>query len=370
MTMKLKFLRSLMVVLAVPFLLAACERGAEKQVNILVPVPLTGDAASYGKIMREGIDLALDELKSDPVSSKLNVIYRDSQLSLKEIVNIFQQECARQTISVVMPVSTGESMVLAPLCNEKKVVLLPPLADGDELVKARPFFFRISPASSFQGAILAKAVKEKGYKDAAILYLNDAWGTGLADTLKREFEAAGGKIAASESVNPNQLDLRIQLTKIKNSGAAALIILVHPTETVPALRQIRELGLTVQIFGGDTFSNKAIFEEVADLAQGVIFALPSEPQNEIFNGFRAAYKKKYNANADVNAAAARDALMIVAKAVREGATDGDSIRIALGKWSQAFQGATGTIQWNEEGNVTTKQYSLYVIKGRSYEPLS
>jgi len=356
-------------VVAILVLLVSCGKKPVSSVNVLVPVPFTGDAASYGKVVKEGIEIGLDELQNDPVRKKLNVIYRDSRLSLKEIVNIFQQEVAQQPVAVVMPVSTGESMVLAPLCNQQKVLLLPPLADGDELTKARPFFYRVSPASSYQGTILAKAIRQQGHDKAAVLYLNDAWGQGLVITIKREFEAAGGRITTTESVSPGELDLRVQLARIKESDPSALVILLHPAETVPALRQIREIGLKAKLYGGDTFSNKAIYSEASDLAQGVIFALPSQPDNQIFKRFREEYETKYHAEADINAAAARDAIMIVAQAVREGAIDGDSIRHTLAQWPSGFEGATGLIKWDADGNVVSKSYTLYTIEGNTYRPL-
>jgi branched-chain amino acid transport system substrate-binding protein len=357
-----------MVVLGTLFLFSCTKK--DSKINILVPAPFSGDAASYGKVMKEGIEIALSELEGDPVKQKINVIYQDSKLSTKEIVNILQQELALHPISVVMPVSTGEAMALAPICNKNQVVLLPPLADGDQLSEARPYFFRISPASSFQGRVLADKMRENGILKAAVLYLNDAWGKGLSLKFKEYFMEKNGNIVAMESCNPGQMDLRTQLQKIKAVQPEALLIILHPTETIPALKQIRELGIKARLYGGDTFSNKTVYAEAAELAQGVIFALPAQPENVIFNKFSAAYKARYRADADINAAAARDAIMIVVEAVRKGATTGDAIKVSLDGMTNGLNGATGLIKWDKNGNVISKKYQLYIVKGDSYEPLS
>ncbi|OGV61338.1 MAG: hypothetical protein A2498_01085 [Lentisphaerae bacterium RIFOXYC12_FULL_60_16] len=362
--------RQLIAVLILALIVAGLVSCAKKPttVNILVAAPFTGAAASYGKVVREGVDIALSEIANDPVGRRINVIYRDSQLSLKEIVNIFHQEVAKQRISVIMPVSTAESLVLAPLCNEKQIVLLPPLADGDQLSSAGPFVYRVSPTSSFQGGELAKAVSAAGHKSVAVLYLNDAWGKGLSDAFSKALASNGGKVVAAEAIAPDQTDLRVALSKVKTANPDSLVILLHPAETIPALRQIRELGIKAALYGGDNFSNKAIYEEAADLAQGVVFALPAKPDNATFQHFAKMYKVAHAAEADINAAAARDAMMLVVEAVRRGATDGPAIKAYFDAKNDAFDGATGPIRWDGNGDVVSKRYALYIVKGGTYEP--
>lgn len=358
-------LAALFLLILYVFFVPSTETG---KVNVLVAAPFTGEAASYGKLVKEGIEIALDELGNDPVKAKINIIYRDSKLSLQEIANIFNQELSLHPLAVVMPVSTSEALALAPLCDRNKVVLLPPLADGDQLSGISAYFFRISPASSFQGRELARAVIHAGHKQPAILYLNDAWGEGLSSEFRTSFDSTGRRVVAMESCNPGQNDVRAQLVKIKDAKPDAIIILVHPAETIPALRQIRELGLKVQMYGGDTFSNKAIYKEAAELAQGVIFALPTTPDNEIFTKFSSLYKAKYGTEADINAAAARDAMILISEAVRSGAKDGQSIAAFFASMKNGFNGVTGVVLWNSHGDVISKSYSLYIIKGDSYLP--
>jgi branched-chain amino acid transport system substrate-binding protein len=268
-----------------------------------------------------------------------------------------------------MPVSTGESMALKGLCNENKVVMLPPLADGDELTSARPYFFRVSPASSFQGKILADAIKGSGITKVAILYVNEAWGHGLADKFRKYFEGMNGNVVAMESCNPAQSNVRAQIQKIISAKPDALLILLRPIEMIPALKQIRELGVTSKLYGGDTFSNKAIYTEAADLAQGVVFALPAQPSNEVFAKFNTLYKARYGVDADVNAAAARDAVMIVAEAVKKGALTGEEIKKFLDSQKEGINGATGLIKWDDKGDVVSKKYELFVVKGKGYVPV-
>ncbi len=364
-TLKLIRLLSLLLVLA------SCNSSNNK-VNVLIDAPFTGEAASYGKTFQQAITIALDEIKDNNVKNKINVLYQDNELSTAKAVNILQQEMARQRIDVVMPVSSDISLALAPICNKNKIVLLPPLADANKLSKAGKYVFRISPSSSFQAKILAEYATNLKFKDAAILYINDGWGVGLETSFTKFFQQFGGVIKTAQAVNPGQRDLQSILTKIKNEKPELLVLFLHPAETVPALKQIKELGLNCKIFGGDTFSNKALYQQkqITSLMQGIIFALPTMPDNSIFNKFNKLFYSKYHTNADINAAAARDAILLIADAIKHGATNGENIKDYFSKKTTSFQGASGLIKWDKNGDVNSKKYSLYIVRGNKYFQLN
>jgi len=339
----------------------------ESKVNILVVIPLTGDAASYGQVQKQGIEIALEELKMSLIKKELNIIYGDSKMDPREAINILYQESSKIDISVVLGFSTAEVLALSKACNQKKIVLLAPLASGDEITNAGPYVFRISPTDSFQGEELAIAVLEDKKEKISVLYVNDAWGKGLSDRFVSVCQSKSGEIVSIESCNPNQTDLRTQLLKIKNSEPEAVIFILHPGEIIPALKQYKELGLTAQIYGGDTFSHKSIYTDGVYLAQGVIFTLPTLPDNSIFKAFNDLYKIKFSTQADINAAAARDAIMLIWEATKQGADNGELFRKTFESFSNGFIGATGMIKWDKNGDVMSKKYGVYAVENESYK---
>lgn len=289
-------------------------------------------------------------------------------MSPREITSVLQQEIAKNPVSVVMPITTAEVMAIASICNEKRIVLLSPIASGDQITSAGEFVYRVSPTDSYQGKELARVIYEDKNTTASILFVNDAWGKGLSDAFVESFNSMGGRVLSVETCIPNQTDFRTQLSKIKQSKSEALVLIVHPGEAIPSLTQIKEIGIKSKIYGGDTFSHKTIYNEAVDVAQGVIFTLPATPDNDIFKKFSAQYKLKFGTDADINAAAARDAIMLVAEAVRSGAIDGNSIKDNFDKLKEGIVGATGLIKWDSNGDVISKHYAAYKIKGKTYEP--
>jgi branched-chain amino acid transport system substrate-binding protein len=346
--------------------LHSCKQEADK-VNVLINLPLTGDGATYASLLKNGVEIGLEQI-DEQTRNKLNVIFQDDKLSTKEAVNILHQEMAMQRLSAVMTTSTEMAMTLAPICNSNKIVLLPPIADGDEITKDKEYVFLITPTSSFQGTVLADKIIEYGYKTAAIFYLNDAWGKSLSTEFSEKFSDLGGSIVSSESCEAGQTDMRSTLLRIKNNHPEVILLILHPTETIPTLKQIRELGITAALFGGDTFSNKDLYKSnTTQLVQGIRFTLPTQPTDSIYKEFERLFISRYGYKPDVNAAAARDAIALIAKAVKEGATSGSSIKDFFCSHSTGFEGSTGLIKWDKNRNVVSKKYSLYIIKGDKYE---
>ncbi len=359
---KIKFLA---VLFCIVLCIGSCKNEPQK-VNVLVSLPLTGDGATYAKLLKDGIEIGLDQMNKE-TRDKINVIYQDDRMSSKETVNILQQEMARRKLSVVMTTATEFAMTIKEICNDNKIVLLPPIADGNQITKDKEYVYLITPTSAFQGIALAEKIKENNYTKAAILYLNDSWGKELSTEFQNKFLELGGEVLAKESCEAGQTDMRSILLKIKNKQPEVILLILHPTETVPTLKQIKELGITAALFGGDTFSNKDLYKsEVIDLVQGVRFTLPTQPDNAIFENFKKLFVAKYNYTPDINSAAARDAIMLVAKAVEGGAIDGTSIKDKFNSYSNGIEGATGLIKWDKNRNVVSKSYSLYVVSGNEY----
>lgn len=333
---------------------------------IAATIPLTGDAASYGEIQKRGYSIALQHVNQG--HDFLRVVYKDTQLSPRQAVNALQQSILQDNPQVVFSISTAEVLAEAPICNERRIVLLSPLASGDDISRAGPYVFRVSPTDSFQGRALANKVLSLGVKRIAVLSVNDSFGVELARQFSNAFTSGGGQTLSTESVSPNQMDLRTVLQKVDASHPEGIFLVLHPGQAVAVLRQIRQLGIRARLFGADTFSNRDILKSVQAEAQGVVFALPAKPDNSEFRQFNAEYQARYGEPADINAAAAYDSVMLVGRAVQNGARTGDQVRSYFAK-RLAYEGATGIIQWDEHGGVVSKDYAVYIISGDSYKPL-
>src|SRR5690606_22833734 len=91
-------------------------------------------------------------------------------------------------------------------------------------------------------------VKQLGIKTAAVIHVDDQFGTSVAEYFQSAFKKAGGRIVDVQSNPVGALDLRTQLLKIKSTNPEALVILNNIPEEGYTVAQARELGITAKLF--------------------------------------------------------------------------------------------------------------------------
>ena len=344
------------------------DTGTEKVVSIGYVMPLTGPAVTYTEVQKKAVEIALTDVNGGNVlkGRTLEVLWEESKLDPSVAVTAMKKLIDVNKVPVVLGFSSGEVLSMATVANRTKTVLLAPMASAPGISDAGSFVFRLSPSDAFQGKVLAKVLLDDGKKNVAVLYVNNDWGSGLQKSFVANFEIGGGKVVASEPSNPEDKDFRTQITKIKAQSPDAIVVFLHPNETIHAVRQLREASVASALYGGDTFSVDAIYQEIPKLAEGIVFTLPAKPDSPDFQAFAKAYKAKFNENPDINAAVGYDAVKLVAQVIAEVGTSSAAIRDRLAS-VKGYKGASGEIAFDENGDVVSKKYDVLVIQGGKYE---
>jgi len=199
------------IILSLVFLVG-CVKKEEKEIKIGSIGPLTGAAASYGEKMTRAIDLAINEIneKGGINGKKVVVKHEDDKLEAKDGVSAFQKlVSADKAVAIIGAAGSSVTLAISPVAESNKVVLITPISSAVAISKAGDFVFRICPSDALQGKIVAKWVIEKGFKNAAILYLNNDYGTGLKDGFKEEYAKLGGQVVIEEAFEKGATDFRI-----------------------------------------------------------------------------------------------------------------------------------------------------------------
>ena len=347
--------------------MSSCTTGpapAQTQSSPLVVAflgPLSGDAASFGVSQRRGIELALDEMNSSGGvgGQPVQVVFEDTQLDQNRAIAALNKVVdVDKAVVVLGDTSSSNTMAIGPLAQRRGVLLVSPLASAANVTSSGFRIYRISPSDTFQARIAAKFAIDSGWKSASVLYTNDEWGNGLSKEFAEFFKANGGAIQESLGTEPRGQDFRPQLTRLKTNGPSVIYIPMHPDEAAVALKQARQLGLTTQFLGGDSFSEPTIAKTAGAAANGVVYTVPGSATSEVFAQFSAKYKQRYGEAPNYNAAAGYDALKIVAdSAKRASSRDLSALADSLGKIS-GYQGASGVITFDAKGDVTSKTFDI------------
>src|SRR5689334_16422953 len=184
---------------------------AQEEVKIGAILPMTGGAASYGEWMRNGMNIAIDEIdKKWAGSRKLTVVFEDSKSNPKDAVAAMNKLISADKVQAVMTTLTGITNALAPIADQNKIVLttsatLPGITDQSK------YLFRNATNLSSEINRLVAFTSGK-YKKAAVLWANLEWAKWGKEAFADGFKKRGGEIVEDQSFPGDANDLRAQLT--------------------------------------------------------------------------------------------------------------------------------------------------------------
>lgn len=335
------------------------EEGETKveTVKVGVMVPLTGDAAVYGESVKKAVELAKKQLQANNVE----FVYEDSRCDGTQSVSAINKLISvDNVVAVIGELCSDATLPAAPIAEQNKVVMVSPASTAPTLTQAGQYIFRTVPSDLSQGAFGAKLVSSKGYKKLAVLYVNNDYGVGFNDVLKKEFPKLGGQVVASEAADKQAVDVKTQLTKIKAANPDALYIISNSPDTASAaLKQAKELGLKVALFGSEGLKNDDIIKAAQGGADGLIVTSVSAGSA----GFAQAHNSVYTENPGPFAAQAFDAFQAIYTAIKAGAKTGEEIKNQLNGVN--FEGVSGMIDFDENGDVSGN-YTVYVVKDAKF----
>ncbi len=359
------------VLAAAIMLLVACSSvptgkvvAEQPPIKIGVIVPLTGEAAAYGIAAKEGMDLAVEEINRNGgvLGKKLELVYQDSKFDPKEAVSIMQKFVAVDDFDlIVMADGSGPTLAAAPVAQQNGRIFLATLASTPMLSATGDFFFRTVPSDAYQGVELAKFAQSKGFKTAAILYVNDPYGVGIRDVFTREFD---GTVLIAEAFENGDTDFRTQLTKIKAKNPEVLLLVVRK-ELPNVLIQRQTLEIKGVMIGSETTKDQSLIDSSQGAAEGMFTVYFTEPDD--FRGYREHFQQKYGREPGMFSDYSYDGIYVLADAVaKAGSTNPDAVR---GQLREAkYYGATGIVQFDANGDVVGKPFTVFQVQqGRFVE---
>jgi branched-chain amino acid transport system substrate-binding protein len=372
------FNKNIILILLLAIFLVSCTKQRENvqstdNVTIGAILPLTGDMASYGKDLKAGMDLAVEEVNKNHllIGKKLSIIYEDSQGNKVTAITSINKLISNDKTNIVIGDMFSEpTLAIAPIAERNKVVLLSPTASAIELTNAGDYIFRIYPSDSYDGQFLADfAFENLKAKTAAILFLQAKSTLTISDVFKKEFESKGGKIVYSDSYNEGTKDFRSQILKLKQKKQDIVFIPGYLKEMALLLKQSKELGFNAKFLSISTFNDPKILELAGNSAEGVVFSSPyfdSIDQKPVMKEFVYRYRSKYKTDPNILAAYGYDVVDMAVKALSMCSTGiNSSANIKQSLYSiKDFPGLTGKMTFDKNGDVKKELKIMKVENGK------
>jgi branched-chain amino acid transport system substrate-binding protein len=332
-------------------------------------LPLSGDTSAYGANAQNAIELAVSQANAAGGigGQRIRVVYGDTQADPDVGTAAFDELVENTSLSAVIgPMSSPVAMAVAPLCEEQHVVVISPSASNPDLTSAGDYIFRDCLSDREEGVALADlAFDTLGYKAAALFYIDNAYGQGLADVFADRFEASDGTLVARETFEQDATSYDESLANIA-AADPDVIVLIGYAQTGQILVDARAAGLNQQVLSSVMFDNPEILATAGDAAEGVLFttwAPPPDTPNPERSAFSAAYQDAYSAAPGIFAAEAYDAARLLIAAIEANGDTADGIRDALYS-VQGYPGASGTISFDSNGDCIKPVHVKKVEGGR------
>jgi branched-chain amino acid transport system substrate-binding protein len=357
---KVKPARFVLAALAASAFIATAQ--AADPIKIGHVAALSGGSAQSGEAITRGLTIAIDEINAKGGllgGRKLELVQRDDESTPPKGLTAARELVSREKVAIIFGgIDSPVALAMVPILNKEKVPHMAVWAAGTGIThnKANPnYIFRVSAVDVLVDVkLLDYAGKKFGAKKIGLILINNPWGEsnqkGLAEAVK---SMAGMQIVGTEKFENSDVDLVPQLTRLKEKGADALIMVGNAAPGAQVMKARERLSWKVPVVSHWGISGGRFSELTGPTAGEAHFVQTYSffgKQSPVGERVLAALKAKYptikgpgDIFAPVGTANAYDAMHLVALAITQaGSTDGDAIRKALEDLKTPYQGLIKT----------------------------
>lgn len=339
--------------------------------------PLTGPQAHIGIDIRNGVQLAVEDLNAKGVEIggkkvTLELVAEDDEANPTKATTVAQKLVDAKVAAVVGHFNSGASIPASKVYADGGVPQISPSSTNpDYTLKGFKTTFRVVAHDGQQGPTLARfAINALKAKNIAVIDDSTAYGQGLADNFESTAKTLGAKIIAREHTTDKDTDFKAILTKIKGKKPDLIMFGGIDPQAGPMIKQMKELGIKAKFIGGDGMQTPNFIKLAGDASDGAMASIPGLPKDQMPGGkeFLEKYKAKFNQEVELFAPMGYDAVFVFIEAMkRAGSADPAKFLPEIGKTD--YQGVIGPIAFDDKGDLKNGPITIYVVKGGKWEPL-
>ncbi|MBR6158558.1 MAG: ABC transporter substrate-binding protein [Lachnospiraceae bacterium] len=261
--------------------------------------PLTGGAAIYGNAVKNGEQIAVDEINA--ISSDFQIEYnpQDDEHDAEKSVNAYHnlQDWGVQVIAGT--VTTTPCVAVSAEANADRIFMLTPSASSPTVTEGKDNMFQLCFSDPNQGSASAQYIADnKMASKVAVIYNNsDAYSTGIYQTFNTKASELGLEIVSTTTFTDDTAnDFSVQLADAKDNGAELVFLPIYYQPASLILQQAKGMGYEPTFFGVDGMDGILTMEGFdASLAEGVILLTPfsADAADDLTKNFVATYNTNY-----------------------------------------------------------------------------
>ena len=336
--------------------------------------PLSGSIAHLGKDNENGAKMAVEELNAKGVmiggkKVKIELVLEDDAGDPKQGTAVAQKLADMKVSGVIGHLNSGTSIPASKIYSAAGIPQISPSATNPAFTRAGyKTTFRVVADDVHLGGTLGRyAVSTLKGKSIAVIDDRTAYGQGVAEEFVKAVKKAGGNIVGQEFTTDKATDFMPILTTLKGKNPDVIFFGGMDAVAGPMMRQMKNLGIKSKFMGGDGICSSELAKLAGDgMADGQVVCAEAGgvegAQKAGLDKFNADFKKKFKVDVQVYAPYVYDAVnVMVAAMVKAGSSEPAKYLPVLAK-TEGYKGVTGTIAFDEKGDVKNGALTLYTYK--------
>lgn len=339
--------------------------------------PITGPAAIYGQAVKNGIEIAIDEVNAKG-GVQFELKYEDDENDAEKSVNAYNNLKDWGMQISLGTVTTQPCIAVAAETNADGIFALTPSASSTDVIEGKDRMFQMCFTDPNQGVASAQYIKSQnlGSKIAIIYNNSDAYSTGIYQKFQAEAETLGLNIVCTKTfTDDSATDFTSQLNEIKAADADLVYLPIYYTPASLILAQADKMQYAPKFFGVDGMDGILTLENFdTSLAEGLMLLTPftADAEDEMTKNFVAKFKEKTGEVPNQFAADAYDCVMAIYAACTnrgitvdmDAKTIGDKLVEEFTSPEFKMDGLTGLgMTWKATGEVSKEPKGMVIKDG-------
>ncbi len=346
---------------------------AQDVIKIANIVELSGGGATAGTNFKNGVELAVKEINAGGgiLGKKIQTTTADTQSNPGVAKGLTQKAIDDNVFAIFGPVFSGSIMVSMA---ESRKAEVPNFTGGEAsgiTEQGNPYIFRTSFTQTTAMPKVARYISEQAkLKSIAIIYVNNDFGKGGLDAIKKALATSPTKVAAEISTEPGQIDFAAAVLKAKQSNADGVFAYANEEESARLLRELKKQGWNKPVIGETTLTGQKVIELAGEAANGAVahVGLTVDAPLPAIRAFRAKFEKEYKYVSDHNGMKGYSGIYVLKSAIEKvGKLDRKAVAAAMHtlKIKAVDQpGVLMDVSFDSKGDLDRESFLIEVKNGK------
>ena len=280
----MKRIAGLIAALAATGLLVGCGGSEESnEIPIAVVGPVTGQYASFGQQMKNGGEMAVDDINEagGVLGKKLDFTMGDDACDPKQAVAVANQITGQGVALVAGHYCSGSSIPASQVYGESDMVQISPASTNPDFTDKRSAsnIYRVCGRDDQQGGVAGQYLATHyGDKNIAIIHDKTAYGKGFADEVKKALNESGKEEVLYEAISAGEKDYSALVSKLKQAAVDVVFLGGYHTEAGLIVRQMRDQGMNTILMGGDALITQEYWSITGPAGEGTLMTFSPDPR--------------------------------------------------------------------------------------------